>query len=256
MSARRAGSEQRRRGFISDPQGWPRAALAPWPVRSPPSGRRGSAVAQRRRFWSLETGDRARRGRGGPYLLPAGPRRGAARCGPAWGRRGAGCAPRAARGCGACAPRGARRARVSRPCVRRRPLPGVPAPRRVRVRTQGPRPPGAAAVSRHPRPKRGVPRRPAPAPGPAPAQPLCPAGEAPPPPRSQARGGRRAADHHLPPRASQARGWGAGQWASGGGVRPGWGGVGAVVVGSRTPPAGFAPPGGRLQQEPRQGPEG
>lgn len=45
-----------------------------------------------------------------------------------------------------------------------------------------------------------------------------PAGEAPPSPGS---GGREAIDHLLPPRTSQAEGWGAGQWAPGGGVRRG-----------------------------------
>lgn len=99
--------------------------------------------------------------------------------------------------------RGARaKPRSPRPCVRRRPVSAVSVRRRVRVRTRGPRSSraataAAAAASHRLGPECGAPRLPSPAPRRAPPSRLCPAGEAPPPPRSQAGGRREATDHRL-----------------------------------------------------------
>lgn len=126
------------------------------------------------------------------------------------------------------------RVRVSAGCR----YPWVPARRSELVRTRGPRSPGAAAaaVSSRLGPERGAPRLPSPALRRAPAQLGLGCGEAPPPPRSQAGGRREASDHRLPPAHFAGWGWGTGQWAPGGGVRPGmgWSGTPPAAHGSKS----------------------
>lgn len=243
----------------------------PWPpgplsvggwrgVRRPPSWRRGSAVAKRRRFWSLETGDRAWRDRGGGAALTCS-RRGLVAGLQAAGRPGAGtarrargaeCAPRAARGCGACAPRGARRARVSRPCVRR---PWVPAAACACAHTGT-----AFAWSRRCQsPPEAKARRPPPALA-RPASRSRPAGSALRERRRLRRearpgaGGRRRTT--TSPRALRRLGGGVqANGRPGEGLGRGWGGGGGGS-GEPDPTRRFRSPGGRLQQKLRQGPAG
>lgn len=146
---------------------------------------------------------------GGPYLLTTGPHRGAAGCGAARGTlRGEGAqrrvrAPRRPRMGSVCAEE-----RAPSPPLRVRVSAGGRCPRSLRggvcVCARGdrarleppPQPPPPPSVTAR-APERGAPRLPSPAPHRAPLGQLCPAGEAPPPPRSQAWGGREGTDHRL-----------------------------------------------------------
>lgn len=161
--------------------------------------------------------------RGGPYLLPAGPRRGAAGCGllrvrPGRTPRGR----RAAAGPRPAPPRDGERVRrsqasasVCQPAARGRGfLPGS-----VCVCARGDRarlkPPLSVTAHGESAAPHASPSRPA-----RPPSPVCPAGQAPPPPGSGWEGGDRPPP---PPTHFEAEGGGAGQWAPGGGVSgEGW----------------------------------
>lgn len=196
-------------GFVSDSGGRPRAALARCLSVGGERGLRGLSSWKRRLRYprgedsGVWGGRSAWRHRGSGVTLTcsrwglATGLRAAARPGetPQGGRTAASPRPASPRD-GELAPRGASAdPRSPRLCVSRRPVAVGPCRWRVRVRTRGPRSPKAAAVSHRPGPERGAPR---------PPSRVCPAGEAPPPQRSQALGGREATDHHLPPRTSQA----------------------------------------------------